>query len=166
MFKISEGGLSLVEVLIILAIVSIAAAIAIPSIMMSRQAAKESAAIQSCRLIASAELAYAAMHDQQYGDLPALVEEELLNPKYGASEPVGGYRYALGDVAGTNLDGIPPESFGFIATPERGSGRFVYAVAPDGIVRYQGTVGKYALPEGVSAGDPIEAPEEEEPPTS
>jgi len=165
-FKNPVAGLTLVEVLIILAIISIAAAIAIPSIMMSRQAANEAGAIQGCRLIASAELVYAAMRDQQYADIPALVEEELLDQKYVTGEPVGGYRYALGDVEGTTLDGTPPESFGFIATPERGSGRFIYAIAPDGIVRYQGSLGSYSLPEGVSAGSPtIEDPAAEEPKT-
>jgi type II secretory pathway pseudopilin PulG len=156
MSKKCAAGISLVELLIILAIISIAAAIAIPSIMMSRQIANESGAIGGCRLIASAQLAYAAMQDGEYGDLPALVEAELLDPKYTGVDPVGGYRFTPGDVEGTTVDGMPPASFGFIATPERGSGRYVYAIAPDGIVRYQGTVRDYTLPEGLTPGSPVE----------
>jgi prepilin-type N-terminal cleavage/methylation domain-containing protein len=165
MYKSTDYGFSLVEVLIILSIISIAAAIVIPGIMISRQAANEAGAIQGCRLLASAELAYASRHNQEYADLTTLIDEELLDPKYGTEDPVSGYRFVMGNVEGTNLDGIPPESFGFIATPERGSGWFVYAVAPDGIVRYQDTLGGYPLPEGFSAGDPVEKPEEEDPQT-
>jgi prepilin-type N-terminal cleavage/methylation domain-containing protein len=161
MIKYCDKGLTLVEVLIILAILSIAAAIAIPSIWMSRQIANEAGAIQGCRVIASAELAHAAMRDQQYADLAALVELELLDPKYIADAAVAGYSYALGDVEGTTLDGPPPDSFGFVARPERGSGRFLYAVAPDGIVRYQGALGDYTLPDGATPGSPVDKEEEE-----
>jgi hypothetical protein len=34
-------------------------------------------------------------------------------------------------------------------------GRFLYGIAPDQVVRYQGVVSGATLPSGVTAGDPI-----------
>lgn len=155
----SLPGLSLVEFLIILAILSIVAAIAIPSLMMSRLAANEASAIQGCRLIASAEIAYAAAHEQKYTDIPTLIQAELLDQKFGGEEAVRGYRYDVGDVRGTDIDGSIPDSFGFLATPASGAGRFVYAIAPDQVVRYQGPAAGFSLPSGVTPGDPVESRE-------
>ena len=148
-------GFSLVELLIAVAIIAILAAIAVPSLMTSRQAANEAAAVQGCRTIGSAEISYAATNNQQYTDLATLVNDRYLDSRFGTPGAVNGYTYEAGDVAGTTVDGDPPQSFGFIATPGTGMGRFVYSVAPDQVVRYQGVTGGASLPPGVAAGDPI-----------
>jgi prepilin-type N-terminal cleavage/methylation domain-containing protein len=152
----NDSGFSLVELLVTMAIISIVAAILIPSLMLSRQAANEAGAIEGCRLIATAEMAYAALHDQQFADIASLIDADLLDQKYASDEPVGGYRYAFGDVRGTDIDGELPSSFGFIATPEPGAGRYLYAIAPDQIVRYQGPAEGFTLPSGIAAGEPVE----------
>jgi len=78
-----------------------------------------------------------------------------LDARFGGAGSINGYGYAAGDVLGTDLDGTPPVSFGFIATPANAMGRFIYSIGPDQIVRFQGAAGGASLPSGITAGDPI-----------
>jgi prepilin-type N-terminal cleavage/methylation domain-containing protein len=57
-----EKGFSLIELLIVVAIILIIAAIAIPGLMRARIAANESSAAASVRIINSAEISYAAAY--------------------------------------------------------------------------------------------------------
>jgi prepilin-type N-terminal cleavage/methylation domain-containing protein len=150
-----ENGFSLVELLIVVAIIAIIAAIAIPNLQTSKQAANEAGAMQGCRTIGSAEIAYASTNNQQYTEISTLVSGSYLDARFGGTGTINGYSYAAGDVLGTELDGAPPVSFGFIATPTNTTGRFIYSIAPDQIVRFQGAASGASLPSGIKAGDPI-----------
>jgi len=150
-----EKGFSLIELLIVVAIIAIVAAIAIPNLQTSKQAANEAGAMQGCRTIGSAEIAFASTNNQQYTDIATLVGGNYLDSRFGGTGTINGYAYAAGDVLGTDLDGAPPASFGFIATPAGSMGRFIYSIAPDQIVRFQGATGGASLPSGITAGDPI-----------
>jgi prepilin-type N-terminal cleavage/methylation domain-containing protein len=150
-----ENGFSLVELLIVVAIIATVAAIAVPSLLTSKQAANEASAIQGCRVLASAEISFAATHNQQYTTIDALVAGKIIDSRFSGTGSINNYTYTQGDVLGTNMDGEPPDSFGFIATPRAGNGRFIFSIAPDQVVRYQGAVGGATLPSGVVPGDPI-----------
>jgi len=148
-------GFSLVELLIVVEIIAIIAAIVVPNLQISKQAANEASAIEGCRIIGSAEVAYCSTNNQRYTDLATLVKGNFLDPRFSTAGTINGYSYAAGDVLGTTQDGTPPTAFGFVATPAAGMGRFIYAIAPDQVVRYNGAVSGATLPSGVVAGDPI-----------
>jgi type IV pilus assembly protein PilA len=59
MKRSKQSGFSLIELLIVVAIILIIAAIAIPNLLIARMSANEASAVQSLRTIQSAETAYA-----------------------------------------------------------------------------------------------------------
>jgi prepilin-type N-terminal cleavage/methylation domain-containing protein len=155
----NEQGFSLVELLIVVAIIAIIAAIAVPSLLTSRMAANESGGIQGCRTAASAEVAFASTNNQQYASLADLVAGNFLDARFTNAAGFNGYTYAE-DVQPVGLPaGIPfavPNGFGFVATPINGAARYVYGVGPDQVVRYQSFVAPAtADPGNMQPGDGI-----------
>ncbi len=153
----NQEGFSLVELLIVVAIIAIIAAIAIPSLLTSRMAANEAGGIQGCRTIGSAEIAFSATNNQNYTDLTTLVTQSFLDDRFSnVGSPINGYNYAFNaTVTGAISAGALPTQFGFTAIPATGLGRFSYGVAPDQVVRWQGAEPGYTLPTGVIEGNPI-----------
>jgi prepilin-type N-terminal cleavage/methylation domain-containing protein len=160
-----EQGFSLIELLIVVAIIAIIAAIAVPSMLQARMAANESGAVQGCRTIGSAEVAYAAINNQTYTDLDTLVTGGFLDDRFSSTYGgLNGYTYAASTDA--NIGGFSltnPDGFGFDAQPMANKGRYVYGIGPDQVVRYLGIGGN--APEGTAemqcgssacqVGDPI-----------
>jgi prepilin-type N-terminal cleavage/methylation domain-containing protein len=71
MKKRKQSGFSLIELLIVVAIILVIAAIAIPNLMASRMAANESSAVQETRAITTAEVVYSTQYN--IGFAPLLV---------------------------------------------------------------------------------------------
>ena len=68
-----QKGFSLIELLIVVAIILIIAAIAIPNLLRSRMAANEASAVGSLRTIDTAEMTYSVTYPNiGYADLPSL----------------------------------------------------------------------------------------------
>ena len=74
-------GFSLVELLIVVAIIGIIAAIAIPSLLAARRASNESAAIGNLRTIGSAEATYYA-NKGEYGGFANLTANQMLDNQW------------------------------------------------------------------------------------
>jgi prepilin-type N-terminal cleavage/methylation domain-containing protein len=132
----NEQGFSLIELLIVVAIIAIIAAIAVPSMLQARMAANESSAIQGCRTVGSAEVAYAAINNQSYATLDLLRGGNFVDSRFTATG-FNGYGYADGVVAGTGMLAVSADQFGVVTTPAAGKGRYSYGISTDQIVRYQ-----------------------------
>ena len=129
-----EQGFSLIELLIVVAIIAIIAAIAVPSMLQARMAANESGAIQGCRTVGSAEVAFSAVNNQTYAALDDLQAAGFVDSRFTGTG-FNGYAYGDAVVAGGDA---APDGFGVTATPlNAGStGRYTYGINSDQIVRW------------------------------
>jgi prepilin-type N-terminal cleavage/methylation domain-containing protein len=141
-------GFSLLELLIVVAIILIIATIAIPSLLRSRQSAQESSAVAQIRTINTAEVTYLSSNQGSYGDIPSLITQGLLDNRFTGS--VSGYIFTVTASGSNYTANADPNS--------TNAGRFGYYSAPDAVIRYATYQGGNCTPcfPGTLSGAPVQ----------
>ena len=131
----NSKGFSLLELLIVVAIILIIATIAIPSLLRSRQAANESAAVANLRTVNTAEVTYLSSSGGTYGTLGNLISAKLLDDTFTGTK--AGYLY------GITLDTTFQDYTATAYPASPNTGRWGYYSVPDAVVRYSTVAGYY-----------------------
>ncbi len=137
----NQKGFSLVELLVVVIIIAIVAAIAIPNLLSSRKAANESSAIGSLRTIHGAQATWYATsggNTTYAASLADLGTAGLLDPVLGgATQPAIKSGYSIAGSAAA-ASGTTPASFCAAATPQStgatGTGERTFGVGTNGVL--------------------------------
>ena len=115
-----EKGFSLIELLIVVAIILIIAAIAVPNLLKSKAAANEASAAASLRTMTSGNFTYSSTYSQGFAGSLA-----QLGPTSGACATVSS---GCADLIDSVLSGVSPAA----VPPLKAGYAFVYAAGPTG----------------------------------
>jgi prepilin-type N-terminal cleavage/methylation domain-containing protein len=140
----TSKGFSLLELLIVVAIILIVATIAIPSLLRSRQAANESSAVANVRSLNTAQVSYSSSAGGTFGTITDLTNAGLVDTRFAGT--FSGYNFTV-TLAGNALD------YTILATASApNSGRYDYYSAPDYVIRYSTAASR--APAGLT-GEPV-----------
>ena len=140
----NNDGFSLLELLIVVAIILIIATIAIPSLLRSRQSANETHAVANLKTVNTAEVQYLSNSQGLYGSVPDLVTAGLLDTRYNTGS--AGYNFDI-QLSANSLD------YTASATAQGpNAGRYDYYTRPDYVIRY--ATDPVRAPSGLS-GEPV-----------
>ena len=124
-----EDGFSLLELLIVVTVIGVIAALALPQLRKARQAARSASAIQSLRVITTAQNLY-ERKTKVFGTLAQLAPEGTIDPGIASgSKSMYAFTLALG---------VGGKSFQCTATPEEEPAVYThYFVDETAVIRYE-----------------------------
>lgn len=144
-----QRGFSVIELLIVVAVLLIIAAIALPNLFQSRRRAQDAAAVSALHTLLTSEASYISTYGQSAGYAgslatlgPAPICDQthacLVDAQLGcATEPCvrGGFNY----FSTTDSTSPPINDFTFTATPRawQGSGSSNFCLTEDGVIRFE-----------------------------
>ena len=147
-------GFSLIELLIVIVIIGILAALSVAGLLASKRSANEGSAVSSMRLLHGAQMIYASSFGagEFAGDIGAptgaafteLQGHKLIDDVLGSATK-SGYNFAGGREASSSSQ---PAQFFFSATPisigsTTGTGNHRFGIGTDGVVRSDATLSNH-----------------------
>jgi prepilin-type N-terminal cleavage/methylation domain-containing protein len=140
-----QFGFSLIELLIVISIIGIMAAIAVPKLINYLKTGRETAAVESLRSIHNSQTLYASTKGG-FGTLKALAERGMIDKTYASGKAINHYIYTDSDVAAD----------AYCVHADRmsdGSAYKDFNITEDGIVHFIESPAKGTVPRG--QGTPI-----------